>query len=154
MMKGCTPDFESHMERGYEFLKHTADAKFRAWGPTLEEAFEEAASAMLSLMWDVRILSRTRTVEKEFEGKDHHQLLLQFLEEILYLLDARSFLVVQAQVVEMGETKGRPWLRSRYSGMMKNDETVVHGEVKAVTYSEMDIHLDDAKAVVQVVVDL
>ena len=142
------------MKRGYEFLSHTADAKFRAFGSTLEEAFEEAASAMLSLMWDVRTLSGTQIVEKEFEGKDHHQLLVQYLEEILYLLDARFFLVARAQVVETGETEGRPWLRSRFSGQMKDDATIVHGEVKAVTYSEMDIRRNPGSVVVQVVVDL
>jgi len=39
------------MER-YRFLEHTADAKFQAFGKTLEEAFSNAALATASLMWD------------------------------------------------------------------------------------------------------
>jgi SHS2 domain-containing protein len=34
------------------------------------------------------------------------------------------------------------------------DKTVVHGEVKAVTYSEMDIQREDGRVVAQVAVDL
>jgi SHS2 domain-containing protein len=37
------------MER-YRFLRHTADAKFQAFGTTLEEAFINAALATASLM--------------------------------------------------------------------------------------------------------
>jgi len=39
------------MER-YRFLEHTADAKFQAFGKTLEDAFCNAALATASLMWD------------------------------------------------------------------------------------------------------
>ena len=34
----------------YKFLEHTADAKFQAFGATLEEAFSNAALAMFSVM--------------------------------------------------------------------------------------------------------
>ncbi len=34
----------------YEFLYHIADAKFRAYGSTMEEAFENAALAMFNVM--------------------------------------------------------------------------------------------------------
>ena len=36
----------------YEFLEHTADAKFRAYGKSHEEAFSNAAQAMISVMAD------------------------------------------------------------------------------------------------------
>ena len=36
----------------FKYLQHTADAKFQAFGKTLEEAFCNAALAMVSLMWD------------------------------------------------------------------------------------------------------
>ena len=38
----------------YEFLEHTADVKFRAYGKTLEEAFSNAALATSAVMTDVK----------------------------------------------------------------------------------------------------
>ena len=39
--------------RKFEFLDHTADAKFRAYGNTLEESFRNAGIALSSLVTDV-----------------------------------------------------------------------------------------------------
>ena len=38
--------------RKYEFLDHTADAKFRAYGKNLEQAFTNAALALTNLVTD------------------------------------------------------------------------------------------------------
>jgi len=40
------------MMQKYRILPHTADAKFQAFGASLEEAFANAALATASLMWD------------------------------------------------------------------------------------------------------
>jgi len=37
-------------EQKYEYLYHIADAKFKAYGSTLEEAYENAAIAMFNIM--------------------------------------------------------------------------------------------------------
>ena len=36
----------------FEFLEHTADSKIRAYGKSFEEAYQNAALAMASLMYD------------------------------------------------------------------------------------------------------
>ena len=36
----------------YEFLEHTADTKFRAYGKNLEEQFSNAAIALIAVMFD------------------------------------------------------------------------------------------------------
>ena len=36
----------------YEYLEHTADTKFRAYGETMEETFTNAALAMMNVMVD------------------------------------------------------------------------------------------------------
>jgi SHS2 domain-containing protein len=40
----------SEMDIDYEYLEHTADVRFRAYGKSLEQAFENAALAMLNVM--------------------------------------------------------------------------------------------------------
>ena len=39
-------------QKQYEYLEHTADVKFLAYGKTLEEVFENAALAMFNVMID------------------------------------------------------------------------------------------------------
>mgnify|MGYP006451174011 FL=1 len=41
--------------KNYEFLEHTADEKFRAYGKTLEEAFINAALATAKIMTDDKV---------------------------------------------------------------------------------------------------
>jgi SHS2 domain-containing protein len=49
----------------FKFFEHTADVEFEAYGKTLEEAFENAALAMFSVMTDtIKVKPKTK---KEFE---------------------------------------------------------------------------------------
>lgn len=80
------------MER-YKILEHTADAKFQAFGHTLEEAFTNAALATAALMWDWKKVRKNVRFPIEVTGKDLEQLLSHFLEEIIYLLETRLFLI-------------------------------------------------------------
>ena len=67
----------------YIFREHTADAMFQAFGKSLEEAFQNAALALISLMWDRLRVKPEETLSKQFSGKDLPRLLVDFLEEIL-----------------------------------------------------------------------
>ena len=79
--------------KGFQFFEHPADAKFQAYGKNMEEAFRNAAYALVSLMWDrAKILPKIEH-SVVVEGRDLKQLLVGFLEEVLYLLDSRSFLL-------------------------------------------------------------
>ena len=44
-------------QKQYEYLEHTADVKFLAYGKTLEEVFENAALAMFNVMIDTGKIS-------------------------------------------------------------------------------------------------
>ncbi|MRG76419.1 MAG: archease, partial [ANME-2 cluster archaeon] len=41
---------------GYEYLPHPADVRFKAYGTTLEEVFEQAAHAMFHVIIDTAAL--------------------------------------------------------------------------------------------------
>ncbi|HDT11598.1 MAG TPA: archease, partial [bacterium] len=80
-------------EKKYRFLKHTADAKFQAFGKTLEEAIGNTALALASLMWEWKTIEKKIKRPIEVKGKDLKQLLVVFLGEILFLLDVKNFLL-------------------------------------------------------------
>jgi SHS2 domain-containing protein len=159
------------MER-YRILEHTADGKFRAFGRTLEEAFGNAALACASLMWGWEAVERRIAFPVEVRGRDFEQLLYRFLEEILYLLDTRNFLLgavkdlkiveEEASAEDLPESEGEAAgevppayrLTARFVGDDDPARYEFHGDVKAVTYNEMKVERGCEGWLVQVVVDL
>jgi SHS2 domain-containing protein len=140
------------MER-YKFLDHTADAKFQAFGKTLEEAFSNAALATAALMWDWEAIEKNVEHHVQLEGKDLKQLLCGFLEEIIYLLDSKMFLLGRAERVHIEQRKNKFLLKSLFMGDKYSDKYQIYGEVKAITYNEMRVERNRLFKV-QVVVDM
>ena len=137
----------------YKFFHHTADAKFQAFGRTLEETFGHAALALSSLMWDWEKVEKNIERSVLVEGKDLEQLLLNFLEEILYLLDTQNFLLGSVGAISL-KREGDAWkLSALFVGDTLADSYEIFGDVKAVTYNEMIVN-DTVPFMVQVVVDM
>ena len=137
----------------YRFLRHTADAKFQAFGETLEEAFKQAALALVSLMWNWETVGDKLEVSVQVEGHDMKQLLLNYLEEILYLFDTKRFLLSRVDDISIERKEDRHILRALFKGDDYSDKTEIFGDVKAITYNEMEIS-STAPFRIQVVADV
>ncbi len=137
----------------YLFFEHTADAKFRAFGQSLEEAFTNAAYAMVSLMWDREKIESKVRFPVEVQGRDLEQLLVNFLEEILYLLDSRMFLLHSVDNIKIHRDKDLYKLDGLFTGDDSGSDYEPFGDVKAITYDEIEIRSNDL-FMVQVVVDV
>jgi SHS2 domain-containing protein len=141
------------MEERFRFLDHTADAKFQAFGRSLEEAFANAALATASLMWDPATVKRRVEHRVRIQGRDLEQLLLHFLQEIIYLFETKMFLLGAAEEITIAKKAGRHRLQGIFKGDDEPGRYRVFGEVKAITYNEMKIDPDDP-ITLQVVVDI
>jgi len=130
----------------FEYLEHTADCKFKAYGKDKVEQFKNAALAMFNVMVDTITINPLVVREINVTGDDECQLLYNFLEELLFLLDTESFLL--HKVVEL-EIEGKV-LHAKVCGDTDLEKYEISGDVKAVTYNEMEIKDD----YIQVVVDL
>jgi len=76
-----------------------------------------------------------------------------FLEEIIYLLDSQEFLLGSAGKVRVEKEGNRYSLKALFRGDEYSNRYEIHGDVKAITYSEMKIEKRD-HFMVQVVVDV
>ncbi|MBW3011563.1 archease [Candidatus Woesearchaeota archaeon] len=130
----------------YEFLEHTADAKFRAYGRDLEEQFANAALAMYSIFVDTENVDADIEKEVEVEGSDEKSLLYNWLEELLYLIDAEEFMLNSVKEIKIEKFK----LTATLVGSKFKEKYELLGGVKAATYNEMEI----TPEYVQVVVDV
>jgi SHS2 domain-containing protein len=140
------------MER-YQFLPHTADGKFQAFGRTLEEAFGNAALALASLMWDWSAVKPKDSVPVRLQGRDEEQLLVKFLDEVIYLKETQQFLLGRVEGLTITSGPKGLTLVGELQGDRFSEQYEVHGEVKAATYHEMKIRRDSGFSV-EVVVDM
>jgi SHS2 domain-containing protein len=131
----------------FEYLGHTADVKFRAYGKTVEDAFVNSAYAMTKSFCS----SKVKGVKKKkisVEGKDFESLLYNFLEELLFLFDSEHFILSRVLEIKIKDFK----LECEVVGDSGNYEIVSH--IKSVTYNEMFVRQEKGRWVTQLVLDV
>jgi len=140
----------------YEYLKHTADLKVRAYGKTLEEAFANAAIGGFDFLTDTTKIKKKTEKKISITSKRKEALLYDFLEELLFLLDTEGFMISGFKDMKIKQGKdakdGFELTCIALGDSYKNYE--VKGDIKAVTYSEMKIGQADNKFSVEVVFDI
>lgn len=137
----------------YEILDHTADAKFRAVGDTLEKAFSEAVKAFGEIVGSDPEAGDTRH-SIEIESENRESLLFDFLDELVLLQDTEGVAVCHAEELEIRETENgyslnaTVWTDNITAGMNLLD-------IKAPTYNEMEATYYEGEGwVVQAVLDI
>jgi len=136
----------------YEFLEHTADVKYRAYGKTLEEAFSNAALALTKVITKNKIEEK---VEKKIsiESEDKKALLYDFLEEFIVLLDTDGFLLSKIKNINIEKVENLK-LGATIVGDTALDKYNTETHIKAATYQEMEIKEEKDNVIVQVVLDI
>ncbi len=159
----------------FKFLEHTADMKFQAFGKTLEEAFSNSALAMFNAMHDGKIKAKIKK-KISVKGEDLENLLYNFLEELLFLLDSENFVlsgIADISIADITSKAGKNKPASEISkdnykdSRQKGDYRLVaevlgddaknykfNLDVKAITYNEMFVKKEKNKYTIQVVVDV
>ena len=140
------------MKKAFEFLPHTADVKFRAYGKTLGEAFANAALATKAVMTEDTIKQK---IEKKItvQAGNKESLLYDFLEKLLYFVDTEGFLVGKVKKINITEKNNRFVLDAIVVGDHA-DNYEIKTQIKAVTYSDMFIKEEKTKVTIQVVHDV
>lgn len=138
----------------YKFFEHTADAKFQAYGKNLEEAFSNAALAMFSLMFKKEQIEEKLEKKISVEGIDLKELLVKWLDALLFLLDAEFFVFKDMKKIKINKTKLGYELTAVVLGDKFKESYERRGGVKAATYQEMFIEENLEKVTVQIVVDV
>ncbi len=138
------------MVKKFEFLEHTGDVKFRAYGSDIAELFENCALAVSSIFSRNGEISDSKTKEFVVYEKNYESLLYQFIEQLIYLFDAEGFVVCRVKVKMQGGKK--------LNVTVYGDDSVNYSDLDAIkspTYAEMYVkQIKDKKWEAQVVVDV
>lgn len=135
--------------RGHRLVTHTADTGIEAWGATLDAAFEEAALGLSELMIDPSAVEERVAHRIAIHGDDDGDLLVRWLNELVYLVDARG-LVFHRFVVEL---RPRVLAATAYGEPLDLTRHQPRSAVKAATYHQVAVD-PGPPARVRVIVDL
>ena len=141
---------------GFEFMEHTADVSVKSWGRNLEEAFSQTALGLMTTITP-NLKKVSPKIEKKIEivSEDKYALCFDFLSEFLYLFDVEDLVfsnvfVKSIQKIEekyklIALVKGEPFDREKHE---------IGTEVKAITYSFMNIEEKENKVEINIVFDI
>ncbi len=138
----------------HQLFEHKADIGVRGIGSTLEEAFAECAKAMFNAMADLEKVEANQAEKVEARADSKEQLLVEFLNHLLYLKDVKETLFSHFNLYITGV--GGQWqLKGEALGEKANKEKhSIRGDVKAASYHQLKVAEKAGKWVAQCVVDV
>ena len=132
------------MSQRYELIDHTADVAAKCFGENISEAFENAGYAMFDIITDAESIESKVSREIELEADDIEQLLVDWLSELLYILETEALLFSKFDV-QLDGTR----LNATASGEeLDLEKHVLKAEIKAITYHMLEVNRDENYVVV------
>jgi len=121
----------------FEFVEDLkSDVMFKAYGETLEELFSNAALALFSVICQTDKIEPRIIKEVEVGGKDLEDLMFNWLQELIVVVDLDNLFLSEFEVLKIGEDG--TYLKARCRGEPMTPEmggTVV----KSVTYYKYNL---------------
>ncbi len=134
-----------------ELFDHTADLGLECTGSSMADLLERAGEALGGCVFE---RSGIRAVEERVitaDGSDPEELLVNFLREVLFLINGEAFLPKRLAVVSIGDRS----VSCRVDGEPRDPER--HApirEIKAVTYHGVTIEESRGMLTARVVLDV
>lgn len=135
----------------FEILDHTADIGLVVYGDDLKALFENAGEGFFHIITDLRKVKRRIERPITLRGESLDRLIVDWLNELLYLHDVEGLLFKGFKVKSVGEdglkatVKGEPFQEGVH---------VIKTGVKAVTYHQIEVRQENGHWRAQIVIDL
>jgi SHS2 domain-containing protein len=141
---------------GFEFLEHPADIWVHAWGPTRELAFEQCVHALTKTMTDPDLIIDRIEKTIELEDQTLGSLLVAFLTEFLFLFDTEYLIFKSVTVTKILQQSSQKWTIQAIARGEPFDPTrhFQDTEVKAITYSYLQIEEKNNRVDIKIVYDI
>lgn len=124
------------MPSHYEITGHTADLGLVIAADNLDELYVAAVGALAEVMVKGPRDGQVEWLPVKLEGTDHTDLMVQLLNEVVYLLDASGLLVVAFELTELGPLKLAGRLGAVAFEPARHEITQA---IKAVTYHQAKV---------------
>jgi SHS2 domain-containing protein len=134
----------------FEVIDHTADIGIIARGDDPAALFRNAAAGMLSLITDVDALRPDIAREIRLEAADRETLLVQWLNELLYIIYTEKLVLYKFDILIDGNR-----LAAKCAGQMLDMKGHrLMREIKAATYHDLEIANRDGEYSAKIIFDI
>ncbi len=138
-------------EQLYETLDHTADIAVRVRGDTLPQLFENAAYALFDTLVELDGVAEAREEIIQVDGADLAELMVTWLNELLFLWESQLLLFKRFEVTELTDTR----LTARAWGELFDEaHHALLTEIKAATYHQLRVEKVGTRWSAQLIFDI
>lgn len=134
----------------FEYFDVTADIGFKAYGESLNEAFENAGLAIFNIISDTSNIDAVKEISFKVRSEDEISLLYDYLEELLFYHEIEFMLFSEFHVEIDDNLQLRATIKGEPIDWDKHERKT---EIKAITFHKMDVIKTD-KFELQAIVDL
>ena len=136
---------------GYELVDHTADVGIRVWADDIKGLFEESARALFDIITNLTTVEAHLKREIVVRGASQEELMVAWLNELLYLHEVEHLLLCDFALTEIDERKVQGVARGE---VFDEGRHPIKTEVKAVTYHQLEIKEQEGRWQAQVIFDI
>lgn len=134
----------------YETFEHEADIGIRGFGRSLEEAFENSAMALYSVMVNIDRVEPKEKRTVSASDPDRELLFVEWLNGLLSLSDIERMVFSKFEV----KFSGTSLMGTAWGEALDRKRHETHVEVKGATYHLLKVSEENGRFVSQCVVDV
>jgi SHS2 domain-containing protein len=145
-----SPDSVSTV-KPFEIIDHTADIGIIAYGADIKQVFANAALGLFNLMADLDNLKEDTKREIELSAEDVEVLLVEWLNELIYISDVEHIIFKRFEINELSNTQLRA---TCFGEKIKPGQHRLKREIKAATYHMLRLNKENGSYKVQIIFDI
>ena len=131
------------MKSNYSLIDHLSDIGIEVKAGSPGELFENAALGMFSIMYDLKDVEARKKVKVSVKGKkgtDIEELLVSWLEKLLYVFETKNVLFCKFDITDIGIAKSVKFVKAfAYGEKVNLTRHKFFTAVKAPTYHMLKV---------------
>jgi SHS2 domain-containing protein len=139
------------VKKDFEFIDHTADIGITAYGADMKQIFANAARGLFSIITNLDNVASTKKLDIQVIAPDREALLLQWLNELIYLFETRKMLFSRFEITVITDTELKAKAFGEKINLKKHE---LKTQVKATTYHMLKIEHNELGWTAQVIFDV
>jgi len=139
------------VQRAFEIIDHTADVGIIAYGMDVKELFSNAALALFSLITEPESIEEKLRRDLEIVSEDRDSLLIEWLNELIYLFDAEHILFTRFDIENLSYNQLKATCYGESFDPLRHK---IKTGVKAATYHMLKVDKDGSGYKAQVIFDI
>jgi SHS2 domain-containing protein len=139
------------VRRKYEYIEHTGDLGFKAYGRTREALFSHAAEAFFQAIISLETIQEKEERLIEVEAAALDELMVGWLSELLFLFDIELLLLRRFEITNMKDCGLKATVRGEVMDPTRHE---IKTGIKAVTYHQLYVKQRGGIWEAQVILDI